>query len=110
MEINPENIERGLWVVLIIVAIWIIRRIRRRSKEADASYRSVSRGFAQRLAKKRPPHEVSLEDVEEDEKPKKHMIAYSIWSYSKTGCRIMGLPTAHKYVYVCIFVHVRRKM
>ena len=73
MEINPENIERGLWVVLIIAAIWIIRRIRRRSKEADASYRSVSRGFAQRLAKKRPPHEVSLEDVEEDEKPKKHM-------------------------------------
>ena len=73
MEINPENIERGLWVVLIIAAIWIIRRIRCRSKEADASYRSVSRSFAQRLAKKRPPHEVSLEDVEEDEKPKKHM-------------------------------------
>ena len=75
MEINPENIERGLWVVLIVVAIWIIHRIRRRSKEADSSYRSVSRGFAQRLAKKRLPHEVSLEDMEEDEEPKKHMTA-----------------------------------
>ena len=75
MEINSENIERGLWVVLIVVAIWIIHRIRRRSKEADSSYRSVSRGFAQRLAKKRLPHEVSLEDMEEDEEPKKHMTA-----------------------------------
>jgi hypothetical protein len=73
MEIDPANIERGLWVVLIIAAIWIIRRLRRRSQEADASYRSVSRGFAQRLAKKRPPHEVALEDVEEEEETRRHM-------------------------------------
>lgn len=73
MEINPENIERGLWIVVIIAVIWIIRRIRGRSKEADASYRSVSRGFAQRLAKKHLLHEVTLEDVEEEGNLRKRM-------------------------------------
>ncbi|MDA0655469.1 MAG: hypothetical protein O2912_03540 [Proteobacteria bacterium] len=60
---HPNDIEHALWAFLVIIAVWIIFRLRRRAREADRSFRQMGskmgrqtgRGIAHRMAGKRPP-------------------------------------------------------
>jgi hypothetical protein len=68
--VHPNDIEYALWAFLVIVAIWIIFRLRRRAREAEQSFRKMrlqtGRGIMHRMAGKRPPVGVSEAAVSED--------------------------------------------
>jgi hypothetical protein len=68
---HPNDIEHALWAFLVIIAVWIIFRLRRRAREADRSFREMehrnSRGIAHRMAGKQPPSGFLEGAVGEDE-------------------------------------------
>jgi hypothetical protein len=62
---TPEDIQVGLWLFVALIAVWIIARMRLRSREAMRSYRPAHRGIAHRMAGRKPPVEIAEEEEEE---------------------------------------------